>query len=144
MCWEGNLGLQVPRHRVHEVHEAGIRGPSRRCLRAQDGLGRWSQWQILGDPQQQRQGLDSTGWSLAWLLASLAATKAIETLEEGSFYKESDIDGLQNRIEELEHILVQERHTNLWNAYNEGFVKDGKWRHSLMSDGEWLANLNPP
>ena len=35
--------------------------------------------------------------------------------------------------------LVEEREENLWNAYNSGAVRDGRWTHMFMSDGEWLA-----
>jgi hypothetical protein len=39
----------------------------------------------------------------------------------------------------LREALVAEREDNLWNAYNTGSVRDGKWDHLCMSDGEWLA-----
>lgn len=35
--------------------------------------------------------------------------------------------------------LISEREENLWNAYHTGDVKDGRWTHMYMSDGEWLA-----
>jgi hypothetical protein len=36
-------------------------------------------------------------------------------------------------------LLVEEREDRLWNAYHTGYVKDGRWGHMFMSDGEWLA-----
>lgn len=46
---------------------------------------------------------------------------------------------LSARVETLETALVAEREDNLWNAYNTGHVKDDRWSHMFMSDGEWLA-----
>ncbi|ALC11196.1 hypothetical protein [Sphingopyxis sp. 113P3] len=45
----------------------------------------------------------------------------------------------QVEVERLREALVAEREENLWNAYNTGHVRDGKWDHLCMSDGEWLA-----
>lgn len=50
-----------------------------------------------------------------------------------------EIAALRERVEALEGMLVAEREDNLWNAYNAGHVRDGKWDHLCMSDGEWLA-----
>lgn len=50
-----------------------------------------------------------------------------------------EIASLRARVEALEGMLVAEREDNLWNAYNAGHVRDGKWDHLCMSDGEWLA-----
>lgn len=50
-----------------------------------------------------------------------------------------EIAALRERVAELEEMLVAEREDNLWNAYNVGHVRDGKWNHLCMSDGEWLA-----
>ena len=46
---------------------------------------------------------------------------------------------LSARVETLETALVAEREDDLWNAYNTGHVKDDRWSHMFMSDGEWLA-----
>jgi hypothetical protein len=78
------------------------------------------------------EGLNAVTWSLAWLFASLAAGQAIDKLE--------DTDGPYFRVNTLEALLIQERTDTLWNAYNQGFTKDGKWCHAFMSDGEWLAS----
>jgi hypothetical protein len=50
-----------------------------------------------------------------------------------------EIAALRARVAVLEEMLVAEREDNLWNAYNVGHVRDGKWNHLCMSDGEWLA-----
>ena len=42
-------------------------------------------------------------------------------------------------IEQLERQLAEVREDLLWNAYNTGHVKNGRWTHMFMSDGEWLA-----
>lgn len=36
-------------------------------------------------------------------------------------------------------MLIAEREDNLWNAYHTGHVREGRWTHMFMSDGEWLA-----
>ena len=46
---------------------------------------------------------------------------------------------LSARVETLEAALIAEHESNLWNAYNTGHVKDDRWSHMFMSDGEWLA-----
>ena len=46
---------------------------------------------------------------------------------------------LSARVETLEAALIAEHEDNLWNAYNTGHVKDDRWSHMFMSDGEWLA-----
>lgn len=56
--------------------------------------------------------------------------------EDGSAIDE--IAALRAEIERLREALVNEREENLWNAYNTGYVRDGKW-HLCMSDSEWLA-----
>ena len=38
----------------------------------------------------------------------------------------------------LRAALIEERTETLWNAYNTGMERDGRWRHMCMSDGEWL------
>ena len=48
-------------------------------------------------------------------------------------------EGLAAEVASLRSRLVAEREENLWNAYHTGHEKDGKWGHSFMSDGEWLA-----
>jgi hypothetical protein len=35
--------------------------------------------------------------------------------------------------------LVAEREENLWNAYNIGIERDGRWSDACMSDAEWLV-----
>ena len=49
------------------------------------------------------------------------------------------ITRLQAALDEMRANLVEEREENLWNAYNSGAVRDGRWTHMFMSDGEWLA-----
>lgn len=49
------------------------------------------------------------------------------------------IESLRAENARLREALVNEREENLWNAYNTGHVRDGKWDHLCMSDGEWLA-----
>ena len=51
-----------------------------------------------------------------------------------------------DRIKELEakltkavEALVAEREANLWNAYNIGIERDGRWSDACMSDAEWLV-----
>jgi len=44
-----------------------------------------------------------------------------------------------DEIERLRNELIEEREENLWNAYHTGYVKDGRWSHMFMSDGEALA-----
>lgn len=46
---------------------------------------------------------------------------------------------LQAENERLREALGEAREDNLWNAYHTGHVKDGRWTHMFMSDGEWLA-----
>ena len=46
---------------------------------------------------------------------------------------------LSARVETLEAALIAEHESNLWNAYNTGHIKDDRWSHMFMSDGEWLA-----
>ena len=48
-------------------------------------------------------------------------------------------EAAEARVKVLEEALATEREENLWNAYNTGHVKDGRWSHMFMSDGEWLA-----
>lgn len=50
------------------------------------------------------------------------------------------VEALQERVEELEKALIEEREESLWNAYNTGVIRqDGKWITGGMSDAEWLA-----
>jgi hypothetical protein len=88
------------------------------------------------------------------LCASLEAQMAILTAK-GREYQEAvttlDSEREANAIltaenarlteenERLREALVAEREENLWNAYHAGSVRDGKWNHLCMSDGEWLA-----
>jgi hypothetical protein len=53
--------------------------------------------------------------------------------------EQAEIESLRAENERLREALVAEREENLWNAYNTGSVRDGKWDHLCMSDGEWLA-----
>jgi hypothetical protein len=48
------------------------------------------------------------------------------------------IDALQADNARLRAALLEERTDTLWNAYNTGMERDGRWRHMCMSDGEWL------
>lgn len=50
-----------------------------------------------------------------------------------------EIAALRAENARLRDALVNEREENLWNAYSTGRVRDGKWDHLCMSDGEWLA-----
>jgi len=43
------------------------------------------------------------------------------------------IRGLRGALNEAYSELLQY-------AYNTGYVRDGKWSHGFMSDGEWLAD----
>ena len=47
---------------------------------------------------------------------------------------------LNAEIELLREALIEERTEILWSAYNTGLVRDGRWTHMFMSDGEWLAS----
>lgn len=49
------------------------------------------------------------------------------------------LDLAADTIEQLERQLAEAREDLLWNAYNTGHVKNGRWTHMFMSDGEWLA-----
>ena len=68
------------------------------------------------------------GHDLQWPYVSEVALKASATLKE-----------LEAEVTRLRALLVEERTDNLWNAYNTGLVRDGRWTHMFMSDGEWLA-----
>lgn len=39
-----------------------------------------------------------------------------------------------------QRLLIEEREKNLWSAYGTGHVKDDRWSHVFMSDGEWLVS----
>lgn len=47
---------------------------------------------------------------------------------------------LTAQVEAMRGALIAEREENLWNAYNTGYERDGRWSHAFMSDGEWLAH----
>ena len=66
----------------------------------------------------------------------------ISLLGQARSQRDANADALTTlsaRVETLETALVAEREDNLWNAYNTGHVKDDRWSHMFMSDGEWLA-----
>ena len=48
-------------------------------------------------------------------------------------------EAAEARNKVLEEALASEREDNLWNAYHTGYIKDGRWSHMFMHDGEWLA-----
>ena len=52
---------------------------------------------------------------------------------------QAEVDALLARVAELEGALVELAEEALWNAYHVGHVKDGRWTHAFMSEGEWLA-----
>lgn len=49
------------------------------------------------------------------------------------------IERLRAEVQSLRDDLQDERADNLWNAYNTGHTRAGRWTHMFMSDGEWLA-----
>ena len=87
---------------------------------------------------------------LVYKLSAMATSRAIHLTEDAmqlaarhriaqTKADAARIAALEGRIAELEAKLVSEREDNLWEAYNSGHVKDGRWSHMFMSDGEWLA-----
>lgn len=47
--------------------------------------------------------------------------------------------GIVNERDALMQALVAAHEDNLWNEYHTGSVRDGRWTHMFMSDGECLA-----
>ena len=50
-----------------------------------------------------------------------------------------DINELEAKLAKAVETLVAEREANLWNAYNIGIERDGRWSDACMSDAEWLV-----
>lgn len=77
---------------------------------------------------------DNRGW-----YAGGCSTEPTMAMDDVRYVRADLFDALKAENERLRDALVAERTENLWNAYGTGFVRDGRWSHSFMSDGEWLA-----
>lgn len=52
---------------------------------------------------------------------------------------EATVARLTAQVEAMRGALIAEREENLWNAYNTGIERDGRWSDACMSDAEWLV-----
>ena len=71
--------------------------------------------------------------SLAWyqMMDSMSSDHVVELTEK--------LEAAAAKLTKAVEALVAEREANLWNAYNIGIERDGRWSDACMSDAEWLV-----
>ena len=88
---------------------------------------------VTQEDREAAKALEALEWSGSHAEWSLTVAQAFAR------HRETATAELRAENERLRERLVEAIEETMWAAYNTGHVKDGRWSHMFMSDGEWLA-----
>jgi len=90
-------------------------------------------------------GVRPNGGHFSWYLARMPLPDKHLTREQINAnarfiaFARTGVPELVEEVKRLREALGDAREDIMWSAYGTGAVKDGRWSHLFMSDGEWLA-----
>ena len=83
-------------------------------------------------------GFTSYDSAMTWLLAG-RVSKLAQAFQAVIDAERERCAGVAAERDALMQALIAAHEDNLWNEYHTGNVRDGRWTHMFMSDGECLA-----